>query len=157
MVVYKCRDSLKLTYKEQQLLVESLRKQLDDDELMLRFMERKIDASRTTHLEGRAGGSSFASGPIDVSLVGTTSKKQKNPTLKDHMKGVISRIAADQEFTVTQLETILKDLGQAPDGKHARNRISVLVKEFAGEGLLLKSHIGKGSEPHRYKRSAQAS
>ena len=146
--------------KEQQLLVEGLRKQLDDEELMLRFMERgrKMEVPRgPAILDGRVAGSSFASGTIDVGSIGVRPKKQEKPTLKEYMADVISRIAEDQEFSVTQLELILRDIGHAPEGKHARNRISVLVKHFVDEGLLTKTFKGKGAEPHLYtKNKSQA-
>lgn len=78
------------------------------------------------------------------------SVKKRSSTLQDEIVKVIERFD-DQEFTNSHVVAALKGLGKASEAKNFNNRASMIVRKLAEEGIIIRTHKGKGNEPHLYK------
>lgn len=75
---------------------------------------------------------------------------RKKSTLTDDIRGIIERFG-NQEFTVTHVEAALKQSGKATDAKHFKNRVSVIIRKLTEDGVIKRTHVGKGNDPHHYQ------
>ncbi|AKU54691.1 hypothetical protein ACTBAC_004504 [Vibrio parahaemolyticus] len=76
----------------------------------------------------------------------------KRPTLLDDIRDVVMNLG-DQEFTVTHIEFLLKELGKATDAPSFKNRVAKNIKVILDEGNVIERvHKGSGKDPHVYKR-----
>ncbi|MGE0371120.1 MAG: hypothetical protein AB7Q01_04440 [Gammaproteobacteria bacterium] len=92
-------------------------------------------------------------GTINLSDLDLPSKKaaKSDTTLYANIKALLDRLG-HQEFTVNHVDAVLRQMGKGSDAKHFKNRIAVIIRKLAvEEGLLERTHEGKGNDAHRYR------
>jgi len=98
------------------------------------------------------------SGTINLDDLGLPSKTApKINTLSETVMNVVRRFDK-KEFTVNHVCAALKQMGKVKTNpKHYKNRVSMVVRKLADEGVIEKTHKGSGNDPHRYREAAQVS
>jgi hypothetical protein len=90
---------------------------------------------------------------IDLSDL-VTDESSRRKTFNDDVRDVVRRFGG-QEFTNAHAEAAMKKLGIEIVGKTPRSRISLAFAKLVEDGFLIRTFIGGGNVPHRYKlRSA---
>ena len=56
-----------------------------------------------------------------------------------------------EEMLVADIEEILRKNNELPSSKSPRASIAMVMKKLVDEGLMVRAHVGTGSEPHRFK------
>ena len=66
------------------------------------------------------------------------------------IRGVVERLG-DQEFSISHVEEILRKMGKGSETKHFKSRIWDCIRKLTREGVLTRTHMGVGRDPHRYR------
>lgn len=74
----------------------------------------------------------------------------KRKTLIDDVREVVQRFGG-QEFSIAHAEAAMKRLGIEIAGKTPRSRIALTFVKLCDEGYLVRTFVGGGNVPHRYK------
>lgn len=82
-------------------------------------------------------------------LIGSIDKTKRR-TLIDEVRDIVSHFG-DNEFTVAHIEAALKKTGTKIDAKNPRARIGIALSTVVEEGLIVRTGVGGGNIPHRYK------
>lgn len=82
-----------------------------------------------------------------------TDVENRRRTLTDDVRDVVRRFGT-QEFTVAHVEAAMKRLGIEVVGKTPRSRIALAVTKLCEEEILVRSFVGGGNVPHRYRLQA---
>lgn len=78
---------------------------------------------------------------------------QKRRTLADDVADLLPRIGP-QEFSIAHVEALLKRCGIEVNAKSPRSRISVALAKLCDDGVLMRTFIGGGNVPNRYRTKA---
>ena len=132
--------------KELEARISVKRKELEDEERALVVVKRMMGQLSNDLPLGNTSKEQLASINFD-DLIGTIEKKR---TLIDEVRDVIRQFGKN-EFTVAHIEAALKKIGIAVDAKSPRARISIVLSTIVDEGLIVKTMVGGGNVPHRYK------
>ena len=55
------------------------------------------------------------------------------------------------EMLVVDIEEILRKNNELPNSKSPRASIAMVMKKLVDEGIMMRTYVGTGSEPHRFK------
>lgn len=81
---------------------------------------------------------------------------KKDDTLMANIKKLVKRFGT-QEFTVTQVDAVLRQMGKGSNAKHFKNRVSIIIRQLTDEGVLERTFKGIGNIPHKYRLAQQIS
>ena len=115
--------------------IEKTERELEDLKATYRVMER-LDgfAARSSTKASSVTPAIGESGVINLDDVELPGKKVKlGPTLLEDIKGLIGRFGS-QEFTVNQVDAVLRQMGKGSNAKHFKNRISITIRKLIAEG-----------------------
>ena len=120
--------------------ISALRRKLHAERKLLEERERAVTVVEQM-LREEAGGKK-PSLPLIL-------RRQTGTTFKDKVKNAVS--SSDQEFTVADIETILKASGVPLPKINPRSRIAMIVQELHEGHEIERTFEGSGRNPHRYK------
>ena len=112
--------------------IERDRKKLEEQEKALRVLEAMIQEEGDT-AQSQIVASNIEINPFSVAVRDATT----------HFNG--------HEFTVGNIEDLLKNQGIKIPQKYARERISTILKRMAEDGRISVTYKGTGSQPYRYR------
>lgn len=139
---------------------EILESELNDVKAAIRVMERlggaasaqSTDTPEETSKKPTIGATGVIN--LDELTLPVKAAKSNKETLATELAALVKRLGA-QEFTVNQVLAALEAMGKGNSAKHFKNRVSVIMKKMTEEGILERTHKGRGNDPHRYKQSEQ--
>jgi hypothetical protein len=133
--------------------IDANRKLLEKQEAALIVMEEMMGinhskvAKETAPLE-------FYKGGIDIKNLNLSDNSSKK-TFKQQVKEVVE-LFGDQEFTVQHVFIALLGIGTKVNGNQPKARIAGMLSILEGEGLIVKTTVGKGSVPNKFKLASLA-
>ena len=122
------------------------RKKLEEQERALLILEQKLVNEAPTRIKPTEQSETFNLGELNV----PTSNMS---TLTDSVRALLKRIGC-QEFTVADIEALLKQKGVELGGKAPRVRIEMALSDLVKEGEAIRTFRRVGSRPHRFKARA---
>ncbi len=128
--------------------VAAKRKELEDEEKALAIVRRMmgqspIHVSIPEEQKNQIGQLKFED------LAGSVEKTKKR-TLIDEVRSVVMHFGVN-EFTVAHIEAALKKTGVVVDAKNPRARIGIALSTVLEENIIVRTALGGGNVPHRYK------
>lgn len=150
-----------ITLEDLQKKIEDMEKELEElkaaHRVMKRFDGKALNSTEQNLSSTQAETTSSLSetGIINLDELDLPIKVAKtSSSLHANVKNLIMRFGS-QEFTVNHVHAALNKTGKGSDAKHFKNRVSVTIRKLTDEGMLERTHKGKGSEAHKYQLAAR--
>ncbi len=143
------------TLKDLDQMIAEAEKDLEELKAARRVMEKfGSKSSESSEVNTSSIGDT---GIINLDDVALPVKAVKNDdTLMANIKKLVKRFGT-QEFTVTQVDAVLRQMGKGSNAKHFKNRVSIIIRQLTDEGMLEKIFEGSGNVPHKYRLTQQIS
>ena len=150
---------MEFTLKDLKKKIDEKERELDELKSAYKVMERLglMDITSPSISDNKSTPNLGDTGVINFDDLDLPPKATKSDTsLSANVENIIRRFDY-KEFNVNHVYAALKKLGKVTDAKHFKNRVSIIIRKLSDEGVIERTHKGRGSDPHRYKQARQVS